>query len=293
MEVIRTFFDRNEITFADLGTTQTRGKSMINLFSDAFADIDYGIKSFFSPTILDVFVNDKSTHELSFSSNKPNPRTIPCHVFDSWPEVGIENYDKTCESIYLKGKLEPKYNKLFWIGNVETHLSRKKLLSKFATHPEMLLIDSGQWVTSEPTTTKQHISLDDHCEYRFLLDVRGNGYSGRTKILLNSGRPVFYQNRNCHEYWFWQTTPFIHYIPVAEDFSDLGEKLDWAKKNPDACKNIAFNAQNFHKQHLMRKNAVDRCKDILIHHGIDNAQGNKDLIFNKFKHKLTIKLGLI
>ena len=58
--------------------------------------------------------------------------------------------------------------------------------------------------------------------------------------------------------------PFVHYIPVKEDLSDMGEKFKWAEDNPEECERIADNAYQFALSKLKRSDAVKRLKKILI-----------------------------
>lgn len=44
--------------------------------------------------------------------------------------------------------------------------------------------------------------------------------------------------------WFYGTIkPYVHFIPVAEDFSDIFTQLEWAKTHDEQCKEISENAR--------------------------------------------------
>lgn len=44
--------------------------------------------------------------------------------------------------------------------------------------------------------------------------------------------------------WFYDAlVPWIHYVPVKADLSDLKEKIAWCRANPDACRQIAEEGQ--------------------------------------------------
>ena len=52
--------------------------------------------------------------------------------------------------------------------------------------------------------------------------------------------------------WFFKPLkPYVHYVPLKNDISDLIEKLEWAKKNDSLCKQISENATNFALNNLM------------------------------------------
>ena len=50
--------------------------------------------------------------------------------------------------------------------------------------------------------------------------------------------------------WLIETklVPNVHYILIKDDFSDLEQKVHWCNKNPQKCKEIIKNANNFMKQ---------------------------------------------
>jgi hypothetical protein len=38
--------------------------------------------------------------------------------------------------------------------------------------------------------------------------------------------------------------PYVHYVPIKSDFSDLKSKILWCQKNDNFCQKIAENARN-------------------------------------------------
>ncbi|KAF7366902.1 CAP10 domain-containing protein [Mycena sanguinolenta] len=64
-------------------------------------------------------------------------------------------------------------------------------------------------------------------QYKYALDVDGNTFSGRYLGLLRSGSLVF-KATAFDEYFSNWLLPYVHYIPVRIDLSDLVEKVEWA-----------------------------------------------------------------
>lgn len=56
--------------------------------------------------------------------------------------------------------------------------------------------------------------------------------------------------------------PFVHYIPLSDDYSDLEEKYNWCLKNENKCIEISKNATNYIEQFL------DEDKELAIRKGI-------------------------
>ncbi|KAF7365301.1 CAP10 domain-containing protein [Mycena venus] len=65
----------------------------------------------------------------------------------------------------------------------------------------------------------------DSLQYKYLLDVDGNTFSGRFLTLLKSGSLVF-KSTVFEEYFNDWIRPYEHYIPVRPDLSDLVEKVE-------------------------------------------------------------------
>lgn len=110
----------------------------------------------------------------------------------------------------------------------------------------------------------KYVSLPDHCKYKYLLDIRGYGWSGRLKFLLYTQRPIFFVERNLRDYSSDGLEPFVHYIPVKEDLSDLEEMYQWAESHPLECKKIATNALRFAKKKYDYDNLLADYKDIVL-----------------------------
>jgi hypothetical protein len=99
-----------------------------------------------------------------------------------------------------------------------------------------------------------------------MIDVEGHGYSGRLKLLLHTKRVVLMQNRPWHEWFYAYIEPFRHYVPVAQDMSDLVERIEWLRTNPKLETEIAGEAQHFAQTRLTRSAAVATWARLLENH---------------------------
>ena len=90
----------------------------------------------------------------------------------------------------------------------------------------------------------QNVSLADQLGYRYIVDVDGCArtwtawawkmMSGATVLSVESPWTAFFTD---------QFSPWEHFVPVANDCSDLAEKLDWCRANDAECQAIAGRAQ--------------------------------------------------
>ncbi|KAL7416466.1 glycosyl transferase family 90-domain-containing protein [Mrakia frigida] len=67
----------------------------------------------------------------------------------------------------------------------------------------------------------------DAYPYKYVFDIDGNTFSGRFMGLLH-GKALVFKSTIWTEFWSSWLLPYVHYIPVLPDLSDLYEKVDWA-----------------------------------------------------------------
>lgn len=90
------------------------------------------------------------------------------------------------------------------------------------------------------------LSRRDQINYKYQVSPDGNvcTYPG-LQWRLYSGCLLFKPKSN-HLQWFENgLQPYVHYIPVNNDFSDLVDKINWAKNNDEEAELIAQNARKF------------------------------------------------
>lgn len=98
---------------------------------------------------------------------------------------------------------------------------------------------------------KKSMSLKEQLEYKYLLSLEGNDVASGLKWQLYSNSVVFMRKPRIVS-WAMEDTlePFVHYIPILDDFSDFEKQLEWANNNQDKCKIISENATKFIEQFL-------------------------------------------
>ena len=275
--IVSVRFDGGEL-YVKENCFQTRGERLINIIVRAFNDLN---KESMRPFEIFFYTGDVSSkyiegwegkEDYSFSAEEYSDKLIPDFNFSGWPEVGIYDYTTTCRRIVKESVKKPEFDKMFWAGNTGTHINRKKFANLVKDDERIIVDDIIGWRFINGTKTLKTLSgsftsMPNHCKYKYLIDIEGVGYSGRIKHLLHTNRPLFIQERKWKEWWFFNLEPFVHYIPVANDFSDFYEKFDWALSHDEEAKQIAENAQDFALNNLRLKDAIDRFKKILLEAG--------------------------
>ena len=87
------------------------------------------------------------------------------------------------------------------------------------------------------------ISPQQMADYRYQIDIGGGGgttWTGTTQKMAMPGLLFHHTHTTVtKDYIHDQMKPYIHYVPVKADLSDLKKKYDWAEANPTAAKLIA------------------------------------------------------
>ncbi|MEX0426799.1 glycosyl transferase family 90 [Nocardioides sp. DS6] len=188
------------------------------------------------------------------------------------PSVG---WDELARDLAAAGSVPSETDLLGWMGNPARIPARYRLLTWGQKHAER----AEFWATgayyprwsprrrlSPVARRRAHQGMDilnQVRRFRYLIDVEGRGYSGRVKLLLHSGRPLFIAKRPWNEWWFTELEPFKEYIPVRRDLADLVEQLNWADSHPREALEIARRAQDFAQRILTRASVLRRWHDVL------------------------------
>ena len=89
---------------------------------------------------------------------------------------------------------------------------------------------------------KPSVSFDDMKLYKYLLVLDGNSWPSRLQTLLQFNSVILYP-RLFFNWYSWYLQPFVHFVPINIDLSDLEEKVQWLEDNPDKAQIIVENAQ--------------------------------------------------
>ncbi|KAM3585359.1 uncharacterized protein V6R79_015385 [Siganus canaliculatus] len=109
------------------------------------------------------------------------------------------------------------------------------------------------WKSEKDTLGKppaKEIPLVDHCKYKYLFNFRGVAASFRFKHLFLCGSLVFHVGDEWQEFFYPQLQPWVHYIPVKQDLSDVRELLQFVKENDAIAQEIAARGKEFILNHL-------------------------------------------
>jgi hypothetical protein len=99
---------------------------------------------------------------------------------------------------------------------------------------------------------KQQVPMNTFSKWKYILNIKGNGAPYRFPFLfflkslilhVESDFKLWFELYKIKDKLIFQ--PYIHYIPIKADLSDLIEKIEWCKANDAECKKIAHNSYKF------------------------------------------------
>ena len=108
------------------------------------------------------------------------------------------------------------------------------------------------------------MSPEQQSTYKYLINIDGHVSAYRLSLELESGSCILMVDSKYRLWYKNILKPYIHYVPVKSDLSDLIEKVKWCKNNDEKCKKIASNAKLFADMYLCKKGILDYLEKLLI-----------------------------
>lgn len=108
-----------------------------------------------------------------------------------------------------------------------------------------------------------YLTYEEQSKYKYVIHVEGHTFAFRLGDELLMGSVVLLQES---EYTLWFTDglkPYVHYVPIAKDLSDLHEKLDWCTTHDAECEQIANNAKAFARENLTRDKILEYLRNVI------------------------------
>ncbi len=187
----------------------------------------------------------------------------------------IQNKLRDVISAAKKFSWPNKKEKLFWRGADTGVYTNYKKSPRFAlveigsSNPQLIdakfnMLAQTPWVD---ISTKKEIedrgflgnsaTIEEHLAYKYQITVDGNVATWeRFYWQLFSNSVIFKQNSDDIEFYYDELKPWIHYIPVNNDMSDLVEKIFFAQSANNMCQEISQNANKFANDHLKREDLI-------------------------------------
>lgn len=209
----------------------------------------YEYTRFFSKNRRATFLPGDITHVPDFPTIVKS-RPIGNHNANSV----ILNLDKIRHFIFVNDKRPFISKKDLLVGRgAVTQSHRKRFLEMYFNHP---LCNVGQ-VNRDNLGDKylvEKMTIDEQLEYKFILSLEGNDVATNLKWIMSSNS-LAVMPRPKYETWFMEGTLVAnyHYVLINDDYSDLGERLNYYIGHPEEALEIVRNANEYVNQFRNKK----------------------------------------
>ena len=89
------------------------------------------------------------------------------------------------------------------------------------------------------------MSLEEQSKYKYIIHIEGHVESFRLSMELAMNCVILMVKSKWNIWYSEKLKPWIHFVPVKEDLSDLVEKILWCKNNDSKCSEIAKQSRKF------------------------------------------------
>ncbi|MEK6733898.1 MAG: glycosyl transferase family 90 [Pseudomonadota bacterium] len=99
---------------------------------------------------------------------------------------------------------------------------------------------------------KIKVSEENHLKYKYLLSLDGNAATGtRIPWIMYSNSVLVKQESQKIQWYYTALKPYVNYVPLKHDLTDIFEQINWMKSHDDEVHKIALNAHEFVANNLM------------------------------------------
>lgn len=119
-----------------------------------------------------------------------------------------------------------------------------------------------------PYRLSQRLTPEQQSTYKYILHLDGHVAAFRLSIELAMRSVVLIPSTPWKLWYSHLLEPYVHYVPVRADLSDLVERVKWCKEHDKECKQIAENAYVFYTRYLEHEgvmNHMQRTLSLLAH----------------------------
>lgn len=120
------------------------------------------------------------------------------------------------------------------------------------------------------------LSLQKQSDYKYILTLEGHVAAYRLSYELSTKSVILLADSKWKMWYYKFLKPYVHYVPVSNNLSDLVQQIEWCEKNDLKCEEIALNAKKFYDDFLGTRGILDFLQKQLWE--LSDAIGNYDYL---------------
>jgi len=102
------------------------------------------------------------------------------------------------------------------------------------------------------------IPIEDHLQYRYLIDVDGNGMTVPRSYWILLSDSLLIKQQSDWVLWFSSgLAPYVNYVPFTAADDDLDGVIEWAMEHDDEARKIALEGRRFATRTFLAANHSD------------------------------------
>lgn len=112
------------------------------------------------------------------------------------------------------------------------------------------------------------LSPEEQSKYKYIIHIDGHTAAFRLSLEMAMGSVILKVDSKYKLWFFDMLIPYVHYVPVKGDLSDLIDKVKWCRENDEKCRDIAKAARLFYDTNLTEDGLFDYMQKLLcqLHH---------------------------
>lgn len=101
------------------------------------------------------------------------------------------------------------------------------------------------------------LTPEQQSDYKYIINIDGHCSAFRLSLEMGMGCVILLVQSK-YKMWFGDMIkPWIHYVPVKSDLSDLIQQIKWCKRHDQECNKIVQNCLDFYYTKLSKKGILD------------------------------------
>jgi|688.fasta_scaffold113091_3 hypothetical protein len=125
---------------------------------------------------------------------------------------------------------------------------------------------------------KNTLFFEEQIKYKYILHIDGFTAAWRLSKYMLSYSVILKVDSPWVEHFYNDLKPWIHYIPIKSDLSDLIQRIEWCRENDNICETIAKNAFQYVVENITKEKMLDYMENV-----IKNGKDNFDCYEPKFE----------
>jgi len=196
-----------------------------------------------------IFHSKRTIYAMCSNVNDPTTVLIPDAHF-----IREKAYQEKKDEIDQNRKpYHERKSECTWRGNLNNGSIQNFMDPKGKTlnprHTFQKLYEEGRFPKVE--FEDKNTPIKDQIQYKMILDIDGWSATWSATVWKMYSGSVLLKVKSKWKQWFHhRLEPWVHYVPVANDYSDLNDKIEWCLHNEQACIDITENAKRFVVEHL-------------------------------------------